>query len=91
MGGCEYLEACIDRTEYGEPIPSLDDVVCELASILDTLLSGDTHRFHLETVHHSKKEILCMLRHGQKIHRTVRVVDDEPAEYEQYHGFSMMM
>lgn len=90
MGGCEYLESCIERCEYGEPIPSIDDVVCELASILDTIIAGDTHRFHLETVRHSKREILMMLRKGKNIQRTKRVVDDEP-EYEQYHGFSMMM
>lgn len=90
MGGCEYLESCIERCEYGEPIPSIDDVVCELASILDAIIAGDTHRFHLETVRHSKKEILMMLRRGKKIQRTKRVVDDGP-EYEQYHGFSMTM
>ncbi len=91
MGGCEYLESCIERCDYGEPIPSVDDVVCELASIMDALLNGDTHRFHLETVHHSKKEILMMLRRGKKISHSVYVVNDGPEEYEQYHGFSMMM
>lgn len=90
MGGCEYLESCMDRCEYGDPIPTVDDVVCELASIIDSLIAGDAHRFHLETVHHSKREILMMLRKGKKIQHTRRVVDDGP-EYEQYHGFSMTM
>lgn len=92
MGGCEYLERRIDATEYGELLPTVDDAVCGLASILDALNTGDNDRFHLETLHHSKREIQRILEHGGKIDRTVEyAVDDEKEEYEQYHGFSMMM
>lgn len=92
MGGCEYLERRIDATEDGELLPSVDDAVCGLASILDALNTGDNDRFHLETLHHSKREIRRILEHGGKIDRTVEyAVDDEEEEYEQYHGFSMMM
>ncbi len=93
MGGCEYLERRKDATEYGELLPTVDDAVCGLASIFDALTSGDNDRFHMETVHHSEDEIEQILRHGGKIDRTVQyaVTDDEDEEYEQYHGFSMMM
>ena len=92
MGGCEYLERRIDATEDGELLPTVDDAVCGLASILDALNTGDNDRFHLETLHHSKREIQRILEHGGKIDRTVEyAVDDEEEEYEQYHGFSMMM
>lgn len=92
MGGCEYLERRIDATEDGELLPTVDDAVCGLASILDALNTGDNDRFHLETLHHSKREIQRILEHGSKIDRTVEyAVDDEEEEYEQYHGFSMMM
>ena len=37
-------------------------------------------------------EIQRILEHDGKIDRTVEyAVDDEEEEYEQYHGFSMMM
>ena len=92
MGGCEYLESRIDATEYGELLPTVDDAVCGLISILDALNTGDNDRFHLETLHHSKQEILRILERGGKIDRTVEyAVDDEDEEYEQYHGFSMRM
>ena len=83
MGGCEYL---VEHQENGE---TLDDVVCALASIFQALELGDNDRFHLETIHHSKKELEKILAHGGKIEHAVQVVDDE--EYEQYHGFSMSM
>lgn len=92
MGGCEYLESRIDATEYGELLPTVDDAVCGLISILDALNTGDNDRFHLETLHHSKQEIRRILERGGKIDRTVEyAVDDEEEEYEQYHGFSMRM
>ena len=92
MGGCEYLERRIDAAEVGELLPTVDDAVCGLASILDALNTGDNDRFHLETLHHSKREIRRILEHGGKIDRTVEyAVDDEEEEYEQYHGFSMTM
>lgn len=92
MGGCEYLESRIDATEYGELLPTVDDAVCGLISILDAINTGDNDRFHLETLHHSKQEIRRILERGGKIDRTVEyAVDDEDEEYEQYHGFSMRM
>ena len=92
MGGCEYLESLIDATEYGELLPTVDDAVCGLISILDAMNTGDNDRFHLETLHHSKQEIRRILERGGKIDRTVEyAVDDEDEEYEQYHGFSMRM
>ena len=92
MGGCEYLESRIDATEYGELLPTVDDAVCGLISILDAMNTGDNNRFHLETLHHSKQEIRRILERGGKIDRTVEyAVDDEEEEYEQYHGFSMRM
>lgn len=92
MGGCEYLESRIDATEYGELLPTVDDAVCGLISILDAMNTGDNDRFHLETLHHSKQEIRRILERGGKIDRTVEyAVDDEDEEYEQYHGFSMRM
>lgn len=92
MGGCEYLESRIDATEYGELLPTVDDAVCGLISILDAMNTGDNDRFHLETLHHSKQEIRRILERGGKIDRTVEyAVDDEEEEYEQYHGFSMRM
>lgn len=92
MGGCEYLESRIDATEYGELLPTVDDAVCGLISILDAMNAGDNDRFHLETLHHSKQEIRRILERGGKIDRTVEyAVDDEDEEYEQYHGFSMRM
>ena len=90
MGGCEYLESRIDATEYGELLPTVDDAVCGLISILDAMNTGDNDRFHLETLHHSKQEIRRILERGGKIDRTVEyAVDDEDEEYEQYHGFSI--
>ena len=71
MGGCEYLESRIDATEYGELLPTVDDAVCGLISILDALNTGDNDRFHLETLHHSKQEIQRILERGGKIDRTV--------------------
>ncbi|MDD3230091.1 MAG: relaxase/mobilization nuclease domain-containing protein [Oscillospiraceae bacterium] len=92
MGGREYLESRQMECDYGEPEPTLDDVVCGLASIFEALAVGDNDRFHLETVHHSRDEIERILAHGGKIDRTVQyAVDDEDEEYEQYHGFSMTM
>ena len=92
MGGCEYLESRIDATEYGELLPTVDDAVCGLISILDAMNTGDNDRFHLETLHHSKQEIRRILERGGKIDHTVEyAVDDEDEEYEQYHGFSMRM
>lgn len=92
MGGCEYLESRIDATEYGELLPTVDDAVYGLISILDAMNTGDNDRFHLETLHHSKQEIRRILERGGKIDRTVEyAVDDEDEEYEQYHGFSMRM
>lgn len=92
MGGCEYLESRIDATEYGELLPTVDDAVCGLISILDAMNTGDNDRFHLETLHHSKQEIRRIQERGGKIDRTVEyAVDDEEEEYEQYHGFSMRM
>ena len=57
MGGCEYLESRIDATEYGELLPTVDDAVCGLLSIMDAMNTGDNDRFHLETLHHSKEEM----------------------------------
>ena len=64
-----------------------------MISILDAMNTGDNDRFHLETLHHSKDEILRILERGGKVDRTVKYVvdDDEDDEYEQYHGFSMRM
>ena len=64
MGGCEYLESRIDATEYGELLPTVDDAVCGLISILDAMNTGDNNRFHLETLHHSKQEIRRILERG---------------------------
>ena len=91
MGGCEYLESRIDATEYGELLPTVDDAVCGLLSIMDAMNTGDNDRFHLETLHHSKEEIQRILERGGKVDRTVKYVvdDDEDDEYEQYHGFNM--
>lgn len=93
MGGCEYLESRIDATEYGELLPTVDDAVCGLLSIVDAMNTGDNDRFHLETLHHSKEEIQRILNLGGKVDRTVKYVvdDDEDDEYEQYHGFNMRM
>ena len=92
MGGCEYLESRIDATEYGELLPTVDDAVCGLLSIMGAMNTGDNDRFHLETLHHSKEEIQRILERGGKVDRTVKyVVDDEDDEYEQYHGFNMQM
>ena len=93
MGGCEYLESRIDATEYGELLPTVDDAVCGLLSIMDAMNTGDNDRFHLETLHHSKEEIQRILERGGKVDRTVKYVvdDDEDDEYEQYHGFNMRM
>lgn len=88
MGGCEYLQS----RRYDEPRTSVDDAVCGLASIFAAFDTGDNDRFHLETVHHSEKEIERILARGGKIDRTVTyAVDDEEEEFEQYHGFSMTM
>ena len=93
MGGCEYLESRIDATEYGELLPTVDDAVCGLLSIMDAMNTGDNDRFHLETLHHSKEEIQRILERGGKVESTVKYVvdDDEDDEYEQYHGFNMRM
>lgn len=92
MGGREYLDERRAWHEPGEPGPTLDDAVCGLASIFEALAVGDNDRFHLETVRHSDQEVERMLRRGKKIeHGTVVMVDDEDEEYEQYHGFGMMM
>lgn len=86
------MSSRIDATEYGELLPTVDDAVCGLISILDAMNTGDNDRFHLETLHHSKQEIRRILERGGKIDRTVEyAVDDEEEEYEQYHGFSMRM
>jgi len=92
MGGREYLEARREWQEFGEPEPTLDDAVCGLAAIFETLKTGDNDRFHLETLHHSEEEIELILRRGGKIDRSVEyAVDDETEEYEQYHEFYMSM
>ena len=64
MGGCEYPESRIDAAEYGELLPTVDDAVCGLISILDAISTGDNDRFHLETPHHSKQEIRRILERG---------------------------
>ncbi|MDD4510025.1 MAG: relaxase/mobilization nuclease domain-containing protein, partial [Oscillospiraceae bacterium] len=71
LGGREYLESRQMECDYGEPEPTLDDVVCGLASIFEALAVGDNDRFHLETVHHSRDEIERILAHDGKIDRTV--------------------
>lgn len=92
MGGREYLEARREWREVGEPEPTLDDAVCGLTSIFETLAVGDNDRFHLETLRHSEEEIELILRRGGKVDHGVQyAVDDESEEYEQYHGFSMSM
>lgn len=92
MGGREYLAERRAWREPGEAEPTLNDAVCGLTSIFEALAVGDNDRFHLETVRHSDQEVKRMLRRGKKIeHGTVVMVDDEDAEYEQYHGFGMMM
>lgn len=77
MGGAAYLESRKDATEYGELLPTVDDAVYGLASIFDAMFTGDNDRFHLETVHHSDREIQMMLRLGKKIQKVAYTVDDE--------------
>ena len=94
MGGCEYLERREEATPDGELLPTVDDAVSGLVAIFDALAVGDNDRFHLETVHHSAKEIKLILRRGGKIERTVAYAvsdEDEEEEYQQYHGFGMTM
>ncbi|NNJ32264.1 relaxase/mobilization nuclease domain-containing protein [Lacrimispora defluvii] len=93
MGGKEYLDSRIAWRELGEPVPTLDDAVCGLASIFEALAVSDNNRFHLETVHHSEEEIQRMLARGRKVERTAEyaVDDEQDEEFEQYHGFSMRM
>lgn len=55
----------------------MDDAVYGLASIFDAMFTGDNDRFHLETVHHSDREIQIMLRLGKKIQKVAYMVDDE--------------
>ena len=50
MGSYEYLETRKELREFGELEPTLDDVVCGLASIFETLAVGNNDRFHLETL-----------------------------------------
>lgn len=76
--------------EGGELLPTVDDAVCGLISILDARNTGDNDLFHLEPLHHSRKEIQRIFEHGGKIDRTVEyAVDDEDEESQQCHGFSM--
>ena len=93
MGGCDYLENQMAMTEYGEPVPTVDDAVSGLAAIFSALAADDATRFHMETVHHSEEEIELILLHGGKLSQTIYAVDDEDEdeEYEQYHGFGMSM
>lgn len=92
MGGREYLLERVEYTDYGEPEPTIDDVVCGLASIFEALDLGDNDRFHLETIHHSDREIRLMLSRGQKISRTmVGIKDNEEEQFSHYHGFEMTM
>lgn len=93
LGGKEYLDNRIAWREYGDPVPTLDDAVCGLASMFKALDAGDNDRFHLETVRHREQEIQLMLCHGKKIERTAEftVTDEQDEEYEQYHGFSMIL
>ena len=93
MGGCDYLENRMAMTEYGEPVPTVDDAVSGLAAIFNALAADDTTRFHMETIHHSEEEIELILLHGGKLGQTVYTVEDEDEdeEYEQYHGFDISM
>lgn len=87
MGGCDYLE----ERQYYDPEITVDDLVWEIGSILDALATGDNDRFHMETVHHSEKEIEKLLAIGRKIEHGVTYAVDDEEEYEQYHGFGMGM
>ena len=72
MGGREYLKTRREWREFGEPDPTLDDTVCGLVSIFETLETGDNDRFYLETIHHSEDEIELILRRGGKIDHSVQ-------------------
>ena len=85
MGGAAYLEQRRDAAEYGEQVPTVDDAVYGVASIFDAMLTGDNDRFHLETVHHSDREIQMLLRMGKKLERIVRVVDDDEEQQKKRH------
>lgn len=87
MGGCGYLE----ERQYYDPEITVDDLVWEIGSILDALVMGDNDRFHMETIHHSEKEIEKLLAIGRKIEHGVTYAVDDEEEYEQYHGFGMGM
>ena len=85
MGGAAYLEQRRDAAEYGEQVPTVDDAVYGVASIFDAMLTGDNDRFHLETVHHSDREVQMLLRMGKKLERVVRVVDDDDEQQQKRH------
>ena len=87
MGGCNYLE----ERQYYDPEITVDDLVWEIGSILDALVTGDNDRFHMETIHHSEKEIEKLLAIGRKIEHGITYAVDDEEEYEQYHGFGMGM
>lgn len=88
MGGCEILDKILELDDT----QTLDDVVGELATILNEIFSGERTQYHTETIHHSREEIEKMLVQGLKIDRTVKVnIDDDDDEYDQYHGFGMHM
>ena len=83
MGGAAYLEQRRDAAEYGEPLPAVDDAMYGLASIFDAMLTGDNDRFHLETIHHSDREIEIMLRMGKKLEQVVQMVDDNEEQQQK--------
>lgn len=89
MGGCDYL----DNRRFDEPQTTVDDAVCGIASIMQTLQTGNNGRFHMETLHHSENEIEMLLRRKKKIETGVQIIvddeEEEEQEYQSYHGFGM--
>jgi len=49
MGGCEILDKILELDDT----QTLDDVVGELATILNEIFSGEPTQYHTETIHHS--------------------------------------
>jgi len=88
LGGCYSLTAKDYqgyRTQPGEAFGGL-------SRLLDGLLGEPLQRYHQEHIHHSRKELEKMSALGMKASPGETFsVDDEDEEYEQYHGFNLMM
>ena len=89
LGGCNSLVA----EKYHAYRPELNQKFGELMSLLDMFMSSNQRHYHQEHIHHSDAEIEKMLAQGLKISSdtVVTVIDDEDEEYEQNHGFGLMM